>query len=112
MIQLKLNPSAKNNSVLHPKPDAVASAFRDDSEDEIEEMPAECMLKSVTFFKAFNYSVLGKMRMRNIGKLTPTSAGPNSFGKTKLGFVDNKKIFEKKMNQMLQEMGDGNFDTM
>lgn len=44
--------------------------------------------------------------MRNIGKHTPTSCGPNSYGKTKLGFVDNKKIFEKKMNQMLKDLDD------
>jgi PEST, proteolytic signal-containing nuclear protein family len=46
------------------------------------------------------------MKMRNIGKFTPTSSGPNSFGKTKIGFVDSKKIFEKKMQQMLKDMGD------
>ena len=35
-----------------------------------------------------------------------TGSGPNSFGKTKLGFVDSKKIFEKKMQQMLNNMGE------
>lgn len=87
-IQLKLNVPAKKPVAPLPKP-SVASAFNDDSDDEVEEMPAEC-----------------KMRMRNIGKNTPTSSGPNSFGKTKLGFVDSKKIFEKKMQQMLKDMGD------
>lgn len=57
----------------------VAAAFSNDSDDdEPEEMPAEC-----------------RMRMRNIGRDTPTSSGPNSFGKTKQGFCDAKKIFEK-----------------
>lgn len=87
-VQLKLNAPVKKAVAPPPKP-SVASAFNDDSEDEVEEMPAEC-----------------KMRMRNIGKNTPTSSGPNSFGKTKLGFVDSKKIFEKKMQQMLKDMGD------
>lgn len=84
-IQLKLNaPTAK------PAVPPVANAmFNVDDSDEEEEMPAEC-----------------KMRMRNIGKATPTSSGPNSFGKTKLGFVDSKKIFEKKMQEMLKEIGD------
>lgn len=85
-IQLKLNAAAKKPTAPQPKP-SVASAFNDESDDEVEEMPAEC-----------------KMRMRNIGKNTPTSSGPNSFGKTKLGFVDSKKIFEKKMQEYLKNM--------
>lgn len=32
---------------------------------------------------------------------TPTSAGPNSFGKTKQGFCDAKKIFEKTMKKAM-----------
>lgn len=86
-IKLKLSAPVVKSAVPPPKA-SVASAFNDDSDEE-EEMPAEC-----------------KMRMRNIGKATPTSSGPNSFGKTKLGFVDSKKIFEKKMQEMLKEMGD------
>lgn len=87
-IQLKLNAPAKKPVVPLAKP-SVASAFNDDSDDEVEEMPAEA-----------------KMRMRNIGKNTPTSSGPNSFGKTAIGFVDSKKIFEKKMQQMLKDMSE------
>ncbi|KAJ0174878.1 hypothetical protein K1T71_009986 [Dendrolimus kikuchii] len=69
-----------------PKP-TIASVFNADSddEDEPEEMPAEA-----------------KMRMRNIGRDTPTSAGPNSFGKTKQGFCDAKKVFEKNLKQALE----------
>lgn len=70
----------KPNSRLLKKP----SVFADDSdEEEAEQMPAEC-----------------RMRMRNIGRDTPTSSGPNSFGKTKQGFVDAKKIFEKQLRNM------------
>lgn len=62
-----------------PKKLAISSVFGEesDSEDE-EEMPA-----------------FASMRMKNIGRKTPTSSGPNSFGKTKNGFCDQKKIFEK-----------------
>ncbi|XP_032269685.1 PEST proteolytic signal-containing nuclear protein-like isoform X1 [Phoca vitulina] len=35
-----------------------------------------------------------KMRMKNIGKATPTSAGPNSFNKGKHGFSDHQKLWE------------------
>uniref|UniRef100_A0A182N3R3 PEST proteolytic signal-containing nuclear protein n=1 Tax=Anopheles dirus TaxID=7168 RepID=A0A182N3R3_9DIPT len=85
-IQMKLaaRPSGKEAPRL-TKP--VANAFRlaDDSDDsEPEEMPAEC-----------------RMRMRNIGRDTPTSSGPNSFGKTKHGFCDSKKMFEKKIGSSL-----------
>lgn len=74
-IQMKLT----TNKTTDPKKLKVASAFADDSsDDEVEEMPAEC-----------------RMRMRNIGRDTPTSSGPNSFGKTKQGFCDSNKIFER-----------------
>lgn len=59
-------PSSKPSSKL------VAQAFGSDSEEE-EEMPPEA-----------------KLRMRNIGKNTPTSAGPNSFNKSQRGFSDPK----------------------
>lgn len=81
---------------------SVASAFNQDSDDEPEEMPPEA-----------------KMRMRNIGRYglqsqqipfalsradyrdTPTSSGPNSFGKTKHGFSDAKKLFEKNLKEAM-----------
>ncbi|KAI8439089.1 hypothetical protein MSG28_012953 [Choristoneura fumiferana] len=64
----------------------IASVFNDDDDDdEPEEMPAEA-----------------RMRMRNIGRETPTSAGPNSFGKTKQGFCDAKKVFEKNLKHALE----------
>lgn len=51
---------------------AVASVFGGSSDEE-EEMPASA-----------------KARMRNVGKFTLTSAGPNSYSKGKGGFVDPK----------------------
>lgn len=67
----------------------AAAAFNDDDDDEPEEMPAEA-----------------RMRMRNIGRETPTSAGPNSFGKTKQGFCDSKKMFEKSLKKAMEDVND------
>jgi len=62
----------------------VAAAFAEDSDDE-EEMPAEA-----------------RMRMRNIGRETPTSAGPNSFGKGRMGFQNHKKLYEKLLDEVAE----------
>ncbi|XP_072944654.1 uncharacterized protein [Epargyreus clarus] len=81
-IKMTLGGSSKAPMPAAP---TVASVFNaDDDDDEPEEMPAEA-----------------RMRMRNIGRETPTSAGPNSFGKTKQGFCDAKKVFEKNLKQAL-----------
>ncbi|XP_055536751.1 PEST proteolytic signal-containing nuclear protein-like [Wyeomyia smithii] len=81
-MSLKAAPPKEPAKLLKP----IANAFAaDDSDEEPEEMPAEC-----------------RMRMRNIGRDTPTSSGPNSFGKTKHGFCDSKKMFEKKLNTMTE----------
>lgn len=79
----KQKPTAKVTMTQKP---TVASVFNADEEEEPEEMPAEA-----------------RMRMRNIGRETPTSAGPNSFGKTKQGFCDSKKIFEKTLKKAMEE---------
>eukprot|EP00794_Sanderia_malayensis_P000386 gene386-1020_t len=68
----------KNESSLQKKKGTVAKAFADDSESEEEEMPKEA-----------------RMRMRNIGRETPTSAGPNSYNKGKKGFMNRNRIWEK-----------------
>ncbi|XP_035789819.1 PEST proteolytic signal-containing nuclear protein-like isoform X2 [Anopheles albimanus] len=84
-IQMKLAAPASKEPPKLMRP--IANAFRqadDSDESEPEEMPAEC-----------------RMRMRNIGRETPTSSGPNSFGKTKHGFCDSKKMFEKKLGSSL-----------
>ncbi|GIY40465.1 PEST proteolytic signal-containing nuclear protein [Caerostris darwini] len=67
---------------------SVASAFNQESDSE-EEMPPEA-----------------KMRMRNIGRDTPTSAGPNSFGKTRHGFCDSKKVFERQLKEKMEQLAD------
>ncbi|XP_076307644.1 uncharacterized protein LOC143223483 isoform X2 [Tachypleus tridentatus] len=45
-----------------------------------------------------------KMRMRNLGRDTPTSAGPNSYGKTRQGFCDMKKVFERQLKEKMEEI--------
>ncbi|XP_058484909.1 PEST proteolytic signal-containing nuclear protein-like isoform X2 [Solea solea] len=65
---------------LPPKKPGLASVFNDSDDSEPEEMPPEA-----------------KMRMKNIGRETPTSAGPNSFNKGKQGFSDNQKLWERKL---------------
>jgi len=44
------------------------------------------------------------MKMRNVGRETITSSGPNSFGKTKQGFVDSAKLFERQMQMAMEEV--------
>ncbi|XP_058427424.1 PEST proteolytic signal-containing nuclear protein-like [Marmota monax] len=55
----------------------IAAAFNEDEDSEPEEMPPGA-----------------KMRMKNTGRDTPTSAGPNSFNKGKQRFSDNQKPWE------------------
>jgi len=66
--------------VLKAKKGSVAKAFGEDSDSEEEEMPKEA-----------------RMRMRNIGRNTPTSAGPNSYNKGKLGFTNRNKMWDREM---------------
>ena len=66
---------------------SVASVFNADSSDEEEEMPEEA-----------------RMRMKNVGRDTITSSGPNSFGKTRQGFVDAKKLFERQLKEAMDEV--------
>ncbi|XP_023014413.1 PEST proteolytic signal-containing nuclear protein [Leptinotarsa decemlineata] len=81
-IQMKLG-SVKKEVTSKPKL-SVAAAFNQDSDSEPEEMPPQA-----------------RMRMRNIGRDTPTSSGPNSFGKTKQGFSDAQKLFEKSLKDAM-----------
>ncbi|OWF49000.1 PEST proteolytic signal-containing nuclear protein-like [Mizuhopecten yessoensis] len=77
----------ESSATVKPKTAAVAKAFAEDSDEE--EMPPEA-----------------KMRMRNIGRDTPTAAGPNSFGKGRLGFCDRQKMVEKEIIQHIEEVGE------
>ncbi|XP_028633566.1 PEST proteolytic signal-containing nuclear protein-like isoform X2 [Grammomys surdaster] len=64
-------------------------AFNEDEVSEPEEMPPEA-----------------KMSMKNIGRDTPTSAGPNSFNKGKHGFSDNQKLWERNIKSHLGNVHD------
>ena len=81
--------------VTHPAPDqmglkpSIAAVFNNDDSSDEEEMPLEA-----------------KMRMRNVGRETITSSGPNSFGKTKKGFTDSNKLFERKLQDAMDEVCD------
>ena len=67
-IQIKPNTQPKPVTPVIQKTSKINSIFNPDESESDEEMPAEA-----------------RMRMKNIGKDTPTSSGPNSFGKTKQG---------------------------
>lgn len=78
--------SEEKDLTVQKKPSIAAVFNNDDSSDE-EEMPLEA-----------------KMRMRNVGRETITSSGPNSFGKTKKGFTDTNKLFERKLQDAMDEV--------
>ncbi|XP_001182487.3 PEST proteolytic signal-containing nuclear protein [Strongylocentrotus purpuratus] len=70
-VSIKLGaskPKEPEKKILKPSGTA-AKAFADESDEDEEDMPPEA-----------------KMRMKNMGRDTPTSAGPNSFNKGKMGF--------------------------
>lgn len=67
---------------------AAAFSADGDSDSDEEEIPAEA-----------------RMRMRNVGRETITSAGPNSFGKTKQGFIDANKLFERQLQEKMDKVG-------
>jgi PEST, proteolytic signal-containing nuclear protein family len=98
-------------AVVKPTVPIVAkpSVFNVDSdEDDAEEMPAECKMRMRNIGNLF-YEKLRETKTEKliiIGVATPTSSGPNSFGKTKIGFVDSKKIFEKKLMELAKNLGD------
>ncbi|XP_031162341.1 PEST proteolytic signal-containing nuclear protein [Sander lucioperca] len=87
-ISIKLGASKPKEPVpsAPPKKSGMASVF-DEDDSEPEEMPPEA-----------------KMRMKNIGRETPTSAGPNSFNKGKQGFSDHQKLWERKMKAQADKL--------
>ncbi|KNC76407.1 hypothetical protein SARC_11086 [Sphaeroforma arctica JP610] len=75
----------KPNVISKVKPGSVFGGTGE-SDSEEEEMPMEA-----------------KMRMRNVGKDTVTSAGPNSFYKTKKGFTDPKSIWKASEDKLASQ---------
>ncbi|XP_060891049.1 PEST proteolytic signal-containing nuclear protein-like [Labrus mixtus] len=88
-ISIKLGASKPKEPApsVPPKKAAMASVFNEDDDSEPEEMPPEA-----------------KMRMKNIGRETPTSAGPNSFNKGKQGFSDHQKLWERKIKAQADKL--------
>nr|XP_057945363.1 PEST proteolytic signal-containing nuclear protein-like [Doryrhamphus excisus] len=88
-ISIKLGASKPKEPVptLPAKKPGMPSVFNEDDDSEPEEMPPEA-----------------KMRMKNIGRETPTSAGPNSFNKGKQGFSDHQKLWEKKLKAQADKL--------
>ncbi|KAM6943102.1 PEST proteolytic signal-containing nuclear protein [Xenentodon cancila] len=87
-ISIKLGATKPKETVplIPTKKAELASVFNEDDDSEPEEMPPEA-----------------KMRMKNIGRETPTSAGPNSFNKGKQGFSDHQKLWERKLKSQTDE---------
>uniref|UniRef100_A0A8C6QP74 PEST proteolytic signal-containing nuclear protein n=1 Tax=Nannospalax galili TaxID=1026970 RepID=A0A8C6QP74_NANGA len=85
---LLIHITTKKTSAISIKLGSTA-AFNEDEDSEPEEMPPEA-----------------KMRMKNIGRDTPTSAGPNSFNKGKHGFSDNQKLWERNIKSHLGNVHD------
>ncbi|XP_030060009.1 PEST proteolytic signal-containing nuclear protein [Microcaecilia unicolor] len=90
-IKLGANKPKEVAPNVTPKTIKVAAVFNEDEDSEPEEMPPEA-----------------KMRMKNIGRDTPTSAGPNSFNKGKHGFSDNQKLWERNIKHRNQETASHN----
>ena len=90
-INIKLgstSQAAKPTDKEVKKPAAkVAAVFNDEDSSDEEEMPMEA-----------------KMRMRNVGRETITSAGPNSFGKTRQGFTDTNRLFERQLKEAMDKV--------
>ncbi|XP_035538287.1 PEST proteolytic signal-containing nuclear protein-like [Morone saxatilis] len=88
-ISIKLGATKPKEPVpsVPPKKLGLASVFNEDDDSEPEEMPPEA-----------------KMRMKNIGRETPTSAGPNSFNKGKQGFSDHQKLWERKIKAQADKL--------
>ncbi|XP_006006564.1 PEST proteolytic signal-containing nuclear protein [Latimeria chalumnae] len=90
-ISIKLGATKPKEATpsLAPKKLSVAAVFNDDDDSEPEEMPPEA-----------------KMRMKNIGRDTPTSAGPKSFNKGKHGFSDDQKLWERNLKHRTEDVQD------
>ncbi|VUZ41729.1 unnamed protein product [Hymenolepis diminuta] len=92
-LNLSTKSSAGNSKLEAPKvrplSEDVAQVFGEDESEEEEEMPVEA-----------------RIRMRNKGRETPTSSGPNSFGKSRYGFIDRRALQNKQL-EALNEMVSG-----
>ncbi|VDM32446.1 unnamed protein product [Hydatigera taeniaeformis] len=91
-----LSDNAKKETLkLQPVSGDVAKVFGQDEEvgSEEEEMPMEA-----------------RIRMRNKGRETPTSSGPNSFGKSRYGFIDRRALQNKQLEALNERVSGDNED--
>jgi hypothetical protein len=44
--------------------------------------------------------------MKNVGRGTITSSGPNSFGKTRGGFTDHNAMLERQLQAAMEEVNE------
>ncbi|KAL3317274.1 hypothetical protein Ciccas_004071 [Cichlidogyrus casuarinus] len=82
-MQLKPQKPKEAQDVVLEKPSKTIS------QSDEEEMPVEA-----------------RIRMRNKGRNTPTSSGPNSFGKGKFGFLNHSMLIERQNDAMLKTLGE------
>jgi PPE-repeat protein len=78
-----------------PKAPTLSQVFNAESSDSDEEVPPEA-----------------RMKMRNVGRETITSSGPNSFGKTSKGFTDCNRLFERKLQDAMDAVSNDNKDRI
>lgn len=70
-----------------------------------------CLFKYISglycfiFYCSYKYILIYFLSVINY-RDTPTSAGPNSFGKTRQGFCDSKKVFERQLKEKMEEVGE------
>jgi len=83
-IKLTVQPVVQNKPLLKRPAVKVKDVFKEDSDSDVEEMPPEA-----------------RMKMRNLGKLTPVACGPNSFSKGKEGFTNRQKQMERDLQRSL-----------
>ncbi|ESO89367.1 hypothetical protein LOTGIDRAFT_229218 [Lottia gigantea] len=105
------------------KSTTVAQAFNSDSEEEEEEMPPEAKMRmknvgrleteylsKENLYSAYRESYIlldfNPAFPCQLIRETPTAAGPNSFGKGKLGFTNHHRILEKEIEKQIKESGD------
>ncbi|TNN10534.1 PEST proteolytic signal-containing nuclear protein [Schistosoma japonicum] len=90
---IKLNVPTQDTVPEIPKlvDSKVREVFNSDEESEEEEIPTEA-----------------RIRMRNLGRYTPTSCGPNSFGKGRFGFVDRRALLNKQTEALNEAVSEEN----
>ncbi|VDD82299.1 unnamed protein product [Mesocestoides corti] len=94
-VQPVSDSAKKESRRLKPVSGDVAKVFGDDDESEEEEMPIEA-----------------RIRMRNKGRETPTSSGPNSFGKGRFGFVDRRALLDRQLEALNEQVSGDNEDGL